>query len=51
MEGSGYGILCGNLGFECIPLGVKACRDVVFDVLEDQFLKSLNQNELECHRQ
>lgn len=32
--GRGYGIICRTVGSEC-----KLMRDVVLDVLEDQFLK------------
>ena len=38
MKGSGYCILCGSVGSESILTRVQAGRDVVFDVLENQFL-------------
>lgn len=50
MEGSGYGILLGSVGSECRPLRVQAGWDVLFDVLERQFLKALHKNRSECHR-
>ncbi len=50
MEGSGDVILCGSVGSECKLVRVQAGWDVVFDVLENQFLKALHQNEGECHR-
>ena len=39
VEGSGYGIFCGCVGSESILVRVQARQDVVFDVLENQFLK------------
>ncbi len=49
MEGTGYGTLCGSVGSECKLVRVMAGLDVVFDVLENQFLKALHQNGGECH--
>ena len=37
VEGSRYGFLCGCVGSENIPARVQAGKDVVFDVLENQF--------------
>ncbi len=50
MEGSGDGVLCGSVGSEYKLVRVQAGWDVVFDVLENQFLKALHQNGGECHR-
>ncbi len=50
VEGSGDDILCGLVCSECKLLRVQAGWDVVFDVLENQFLKALHQNGGECHR-
>ena len=38
MEGSRYSVLYGSVGSERILSRVQAGRDVVFDVLESQFL-------------
>ena len=45
MEGSGYGIISGSVGSECMLVRVQASKDVLFSVLEDQFLKTLQRDE------
>ncbi len=50
MESSGAGILCGSAGSECKLVRVQTGRDVVLNVLENQFLKALHQDGGECHR-
>lgn len=45
MEGSGYGIVSGSVGSECILDRVQASRGVLFSVMEDQFLKTLQRDE------
>lgn len=42
MEGSGYGVLSGPVGSECILERVQAVWEVVFDVLENEYLKALH---------
>ena len=44
MEGSGYGILIGSVCSDSILVRVQAGRDVISDVLENQFLKALHQD-------
>ena len=44
VKGSRCGILCGSVGSESILVRVLADWDVVFDVLENQFLKLLHQD-------
>ena len=43
MKGSGYCILCGSVGSESILMRIQAGRDVVFDVLENQFLREVGR--------
>ena len=50
MNACGYGMRCGSLGSEGILLRVQAGRNVVFEVLENQFLKALHQDGVESHK-
>lgn len=49
MKGSCYDILGGSLGPESIMVRAQAGLDVVFVMLENQFLKALYQDGVECH--
>ncbi len=44
MEGSEDGILCGSVGSASQLVRAKTDWDVVFDVLDNQFLKALHRN-------
>lgn len=50
MKGSRCGSLCGAVGSEGILVSVQAGKDVIFDVLENLFLKTLPRDRGESHR-
>lgn len=45
----GDSLLCECVGSECTLVRVQAGRDVVFDALENHFIKVLHQNQGECY--
>ena len=48
-EGSGWGIPRGPVGSESILVRVQADREVVFDLLRNQFFKALHKDRNKCH--
>ncbi len=43
VEVSGYGVLCGSVASENILMRIQIGKDVVFDVLQNQILKTFHQ--------
>lgn len=50
VKGGGYGVLCESVGSESILVVVQAGRDVILDMMENQFLKGPHQDVGESHR-
>ena len=50
VKGGGHGVLCESVGFESILVRVQAGRDVILDMMENQFLKGPHQDVGKSHR-